>query len=170
MYTPKAVANWFLDRFSGALTPMKLQKLMYFAQGWHLGLFARPLINEKVQAWRFGPVFASVYVEFKGFGNKPITRRARRIRLTEPGGELTVTCPVIGDDDKGTRDFLEKIAETYGKYSAIELSRMTHEPDTPWKAVWDEMGGVEVLSKEIPDELIAEYFAKKSVRGANAQR
>ena len=75
----KAVANYFLDKAKNAhrpLTPMKLQKLVYIAHGWHLALFDASLIRERVQAWRWGPVIEDLYHEFKEFAKQPITRKA----------------------------------------------------------------------------------------------
>jgi uncharacterized phage-associated protein len=58
-YPAAAIANEFIKvakRNGVLLTPMKLQKLVYFAHGWYLALLGKPLINEPVEAWKFGPV------------------------------------------------------------------------------------------------------------------
>lgn len=69
--SPIAVANWLL-KLSWAenkpITQMKMQKMLYFAHGWHLALLDKPMMNEVVQAWQYGPVFESVYHTFKYFG------------------------------------------------------------------------------------------------------
>jgi uncharacterized phage-associated protein len=73
-----AVANHFLDIAEKAgqrLTPMKLQKLVYFAHGWHLGLTGEPLLDEEIQAWSFGPVVRSVYNAFRDCGGDEITHK-----------------------------------------------------------------------------------------------
>ena len=78
-YDAIAIANWFLDRaFSGgdSLTPMKLQKMVYIAHGWSLGLSDNSLIHDAVEAWKWGPVIRSVYREFRDFGAETITTRA----------------------------------------------------------------------------------------------
>ena len=51
---------------------MKVQKLVYYAHGWHLGLADAPLIGELVEAWRWGPVIRSLYAALAEFGNQPI--------------------------------------------------------------------------------------------------
>src|ERR1700676_3931940 len=84
-----AVANWFLARAAAdgkSLDPMKLQKLIYFAHGWSLALTDIPLIEEHPEAWDYGPVIPSVYHEFKLFGRKPITERAKRFEISDPSG------------------------------------------------------------------------------------
>ena len=81
-FSAKAVANVFLELADAAkqtLTPMKLQKLVYYAHGWYLGLTGRPLLDELIQAWSFGPVVRSLYNEFKEFGADPITHKATTI-------------------------------------------------------------------------------------------
>ena len=76
-FSAAAVANEFLRlarRDEQTITPLKMQKLVYFAHGWHLALFGTPLIEEPVQAWQFGPVISSLYQEFKKFGSRAIRR------------------------------------------------------------------------------------------------
>ncbi len=72
-----AVANAFLDlakKSEEEITHMKLQKLIYIAHGFNLSNFDFPLIDEQVEAWRYGPVIRSVYDEFKSYGHDPITK------------------------------------------------------------------------------------------------
>ena len=55
------------------ITPMKLQKLLYFAHGYHLAVFGNPLIiGEDFEAWKDGPVVKGIYESFSSFGNKHI--------------------------------------------------------------------------------------------------
>lgn len=76
MHNPLAIANYFIElakNDDNLVSPMKLQKLVYFAHGWCLALADKPLINEKVEAWQYGPVVGSLYREFKKYGNEGIT-------------------------------------------------------------------------------------------------
>src|SRR5208282_4587731 len=70
-YPSMAVANWFIENLS-RVDPLKLQKLVYFAHGWHLALRDQPLIDELVEAWDYGPVVPSLYHQFKRYGNQSI--------------------------------------------------------------------------------------------------
>lgn len=77
-YTAGEVANYILDladRDRVAVTPMKLQKLVYITYGWALALFHLQLFQEKIQAWKHGPVIPSLFHEFKVYTNNPITGR-----------------------------------------------------------------------------------------------
>lgn len=62
-HSAKAIANFFIDRHKRhGISPLKLQKLIYMAHGWHLALLDKPLVEDEApEAWKFGPVFASVY-------------------------------------------------------------------------------------------------------------
>ena len=71
MYPSAAIANEFLTlSFSDQklVSPMKLLKLVYLAHGWHLAIKGKPLIDEQIQAWDYGPVIQNLYHEIKGFG------------------------------------------------------------------------------------------------------
>src|SRR6267143_2519586 len=156
-YSAKSVANYFLELASSkgqGLSPMKLQKLVYFAHGWHLALFHKPLIDERVQAWRYGPVIPSVYHEFKRFGAQSITGTATD--LDKNGLYL----PLIPEEDKQTRAFLNRIWDVYAKFSGVQLSNMTHAPGSPWAIAWDEGGGMPEVA--INDEMIRDHFVAKS--------
>ena len=151
MYSAIAVANYFLDvasRDSEALTPMKIQKLVYIAHGWHLGLHGEPLITEPVEAWRWGPVFPSLYHEFKKYGREPITGKG-----TE-GGETP------DDPDEDTREFLNEVWKNYQPYTGVQLANLTHEPKTPWDSTIDPYKGKSSIPThlEIKNETIREYY------------
>ena len=66
------------------LTNLKLQKLLYYQQGYHLAVFGTPLFDEQVEAWMYGPVVPCVYDEFSNSGSNvlPITT-SNVIRLNE---------------------------------------------------------------------------------------
>ncbi len=161
-YDPLAIANTLIDiakEKKVKLTPMKLQKLIYFAHGWNLALKDEPLINEHVEAWKFGPVIPSIYHEFKYYGNNDINEKAERIIMND-NFSFTTTKPVVKKTDKEIWELLEKIWEVYGKYSGWQLSNATHQEGTPWKQVWNE--GQVLYGKDIDNNIIKEYFKKIS--------
>lgn len=80
------VANFFVSRFQQAgdpLTNMKLQKLLYYAQGWHLALKGDALFDERIEAWPHGPVVPPVYGTFKHYRWNPITETVDDPTLSE---------------------------------------------------------------------------------------
>ena len=155
-YSAKAIANYFLSLAKKKrLNPLKLQKLIYFAHGWHLAIFDKALVNETVEAWEFGPVIDSIYEEFKEFGKEPINRPA--FEFEEPVGLYP---PRIFETNTKTTSLLRKIWNAYGKFTGIQLSNMTHEDETPWKRIYDEHEGDLPLHKDISDLEIKNYFSK----------
>ena len=75
--TASEVAKYIIEEFHGAedlITNMKVQKLLYYVQGWHLGLYGSPAFAEEFQAWVHGPVQNEVYQEYKDFQWNPINK------------------------------------------------------------------------------------------------
>lgn len=167
-YSPKAIANYFLDlgdRDGVEISPMKVQKLVYYAQAWYLGLTEpdNSLVNEQVECWPYGPVFDSLFHEFKEFGNDPITRRAESWDFVtgSDGNEfLAQLTPNVPEDATVDRAFLDSVWDLYSKYSAIKLSNMTHEEGGPWHTIYTDWEKKPPRGTDIPRELIREYFAR----------
>lgn len=131
-----SVANEFLKhwRVGAAPAQMKLQKLVYIAHGWHLAIQGTPLIEDEFpQAWDNGPVFRNLW---------------DAIRLN--GYSLSLTEPAQVNDRSGNppqsklspneHKLIEAVWQRYGRYSARELSDMTHMPGTPWTNAYLSVG------------------------------
>ena len=101
--------------FSEPISNLKLQKLLYYAQGYHLALFGSPLFTESVQAWSYGPVVPVAYYAYSSFRGRPIA-------ATEPGP--------IGLTDNAI-EVLDNVLRGYGRLSAAKLTTMTH-AESPW--------------------------------------
>ena len=159
-FDPRAVANGLLELARVRqiiVTPMKLQKLIYFAHGWHLALTNRPLLDCPVEAWQYGPVLPNVYRAFERFGAQPITELARRFTIDgwKPGLE-PYTMSATDPDTAYSVRILRRVLEQYGGYSAIQLSMMTHADGTPWAQVWNENRDERYVP--IPDDEIEAWF------------
>lgn len=145
MASPVAVANWFInaltDQESGELvTHLKVQKLLYFAQAWHIMVVGRTLFDEDMQAWAHGPVVPSVWHAFKDHGWNPLPT----------GGSAEGI-------DEDSISVLEQVRDAYGTYSAKKLEAITHS-ERPWI---DARGGraPEARCEEIiPKEAIHAYY------------
>lgn len=112
------------------MSNMKLQKMLYYQQGFHLAMFGIPLFNEDIEAWMYGPVVPSVYNHYKEHGRKGIQPDENRIFNFQ--------------DDKEEALFFE-VCRVYGKYTASGLMNMTHQ-ESPWKST--KTGEGNVISKE----------------------
>lgn len=152
-YRAKTIAYFFLElgeKDKIPISPMKLQKLIYFAHGWCLAIFKKPLIAESVEAWLYGPVIGAVYHEFKEFGSNPIKGKV-------PTREIRARLLELKKDTDIIR-LLEKVWEVYGGYDAIKLSQMTHLPGTPWLKARE--NAEKKINVTIEDELIQQYFVE----------
>lgn len=166
MYCPKSIANYFLELAHAkgeSISPMKLQKLVYYAHGWYAGYTHKPLINEAVEAWPYGPVIPSLYHEFKRFGAGDIKGKAFDSGLQ---GRAAVATPA----DQDIRRFLDKVWNSYGGYTGVTLSEMTHAIGTPWHMTWSGCPGVR--GQDIPLARIVEWFgaAAEKTQQRAAQR
>lgn len=131
------------DENSGELiSNLKLQKLLYYAQGFYLATNDTPLFDDPIEAWMHGPVVPNVYHAYKEFGDFPIT-------LSEE-----VEIPELEED---ITEFLDEIYRIFGQYSAWKLRNMTHE-EPPWLETWSEYEKKQFGSKEIMHEKMSEYF------------
>src|SRR5260370_3705804 len=99
-HSAKADANEFLElakKDGQQLTQMQFQNLVYFAYGWYLAITGQRLIDERVEAWQWGPVIPSIYKEFKRFGSSPVTEQAQEGRFTD--GKLGLMVVRVQSDD-----------------------------------------------------------------------
>jgi uncharacterized phage-associated protein len=124
------------------LTHMRLQKLLYYAQGWSLALRQRPLFADQIQAWAHGPVVPDVY---------------RRLRDKSDGfispDDLADEPSLSGDDAK----FVREVWETYKDYSATRLRKMTHE-EPPWLEARKGLKAEDASKKPISRSQMEQYF------------
>jgi uncharacterized phage-associated protein len=141
----KDVAEWFIhwassEEDSSDLTNMKLQKVLYYAQGHHLGKYGTPLFADQIEAWSHGPVVRSVYGVYKDAGSNPVESKR----------------PEFDWDDFTAQhnDFLSAVWNSYGGFTAARLRNMSH-AEPPWKEVFRE----EEPFKVIPAENIQKYFS-----------
>jgi len=116
------VARYFIKRayqdgLEAEMTNMKVQKLLYYSQSFHLALFDKPLFENEIQAWRYGPVCPPAYKFYSEFEAK---------QLPIPDEDVLSELP----DE--TKDFLDKIWSCFSGYNAYLLSDMTH-LEFPWK-------------------------------------
>lgn len=116
---------------------MKLQKLVYLCHGYFLASTDRPLIRERFEAWQYGPVSPTLYQEFKNFGGDPITCMATEFCF-EDGDDFNdfefVTVPPVTNDIRAEK-IISFVWKTYNKWSARELSALTHQSGWAWDKV-----------------------------------
>ncbi len=115
--TANQIANYFIhvaNETGSYLSNLNLQKLVYYAQAWHLALYDAPLFEEDFEAWVHGPVIPSLYGEYRLFGWRPILKE-----VSTPNFPETLQI------------FLQEVTEVYFSCDAFDLERMTHHEE-PW--------------------------------------
>lgn len=102
---------WRADQDKERLTNLKLQKLLYYAQGLHLALGFGPLFADEIRGWSYGPVVPIVYHEYKHY-------KARGIAPDRDFSADTI--------DPDTREYLEEIYLGFAQFSAFRLLQLSH--------------------------------------------
>ena len=124
------------------ITPLALQKLLYFCQGYSLAIGSDPIFPEDCEAWPHGPVYKEIYHLFKSFKYNPIDDD-RFVILNNSTDALT-------DKEK---QIIDLVSATFGAYSGKTLETITHSED-PWK-------------KAEPNSVITKTAIKKYFKAVN---
>jgi uncharacterized phage-associated protein len=137
------VAKYFLtlvDEDAGDLiSNLKLQKLVYYAQGFYLALYDRPLFPEPLEAWIHGPVVPELFHTYKTYG----------------AGAIPSPNDVdFSRYDPLTREVLDEVYNVFGQFAAWKLRNLTHE-EPPWENT--PVGG------EISYKAMRDYFKTQLV-------
>jgi uncharacterized phage-associated protein len=116
--TAHKIAKYIISELQDAgeaVSNIKLQKLLYYVQGWHMGLYDKQVFEDEFQAWRNGPVIYDVFKEYEAFGAyNPITKLTHRPNVSE-----------------ALEKHIYEVLECYGGESAFSLVALTHR-EWPW--------------------------------------
>ena len=117
------------------ISHLKLQKLLYYCQAFHLAMKGCPLFEEEVIAWPYGPVVLEVYHQYKGFGSS----------ILSPS-ESDEDEPILEGAEEKSYHVISAVLEAYGRVSAMGLVEKTHN-EKPWQEAFEKGKGT-VISKE----------------------
>ena len=162
MYNAIDIAKWFLYKNNSerrekiavnddyevyeGITHLKLQKLLYNAQGVYLAINDEPLFIEQLEAWDHGPVVREVYDTFCIFGRNQII-----LPVTEENNEVIRKI----ESDSKVKDVLELVYENFSIYTAWQLREMSHVKGGPWDQT--------AKNENMDLDVIKEYFKKEVV-------
>lgn len=129
------VAEYILQQ-KGPVSPLKLQKLVYYAQAWSLALDEEPVFEESIEAWKNGPVVRNLLEK---------TRNQHHITSIKSGDPSQI--------DEDLRDTITAVIIYYGEMSGEMLQHYTHHED-PWidarqKAQANKMSSIDEKDKEV---------------------
>jgi uncharacterized phage-associated protein len=145
-----AVAKYFLSLSKPgtdyAITHLKLQKLVYFAQGYFLAIKGRALFQNRLEAWVHGPVSPELYNEYRDFGSKELP-------------------PVDAEEiPSDVRKVLDIVWKTYGAYEGEDLEELTHKQD-PWIQARGKLKPWQASNNVISTSSIKKYFEQELFGG-----
>lgn len=140
------VARYLLCKCSD-ITPMALQKMLYYSQAFFQALFQKPLFTEVCQAWMHGPVYPEVYFKYRDFGYDPV-------KLPE----LDIGCNAVNFSEREIQ-FLDAIIAAFGRYSGSTLRWMTHN-ERPWLEARGALRPTDRSETVISSASIRAYFAQ----------
>lgn len=128
------------------LSKLKIQKLLYYAQGYYLALYNKPLFDEKILAWQHGPVVKEVYKDLKPLNpkNNFIPTDINKMEEDE-----------IKKLGKNEKELIEDVFQLMGQYSAWRLRDKIHQED-PWRDNYKEGK----KNTEIPLSDMKKYFSE----------
>jgi uncharacterized phage-associated protein len=128
------------------LSNLHLQKLLYYAQGWSLAVFGRPLFASRIEAWKDGPVVPELYHHLKGYGYHDVPPE----QVGDPEG-LKPT----------ERALVEAVWGAYKCYSAWGLRDRTHR-EAPWKEARGDLAPDARSDAEITHDAMSAFFVRQA--------
>ena len=159
MYDVRDIANFTLDIADERkikITNLALQKLLYFVHGWFYSIYNLPLIKNKFEAWKYGPVQRVIYDQFKVFKGSAI-EGVRATYLNPLTGDPVFRTPEVNPEHA---EIIRGVLQKYERYTAGELVDESHVEDGPWEYVWKQAEEVVYPGMKIPDALILEHFKR----------
>jgi len=147
----KLIANYFIwkaqrDKDKGPLTNKKLQKLLFYSQAWNLVFNKKKLFSEDIEAWVHGPTVPIVYVEYKDFGSRPISK--------------DIDTSEFDKINKIEKKLLDEIWDVYGKYDGDYLEELTHNEE-PWQKARKGLEIDESSNNTIDEDVMGEYYTQR---------
>lgn len=134
------IAAYILAKL-GEMSTMKLQKLVYYSQAWHLAWAGEQLFPERIEAWANGPVVYELYLAHRG-----------RFSVAQwPQGNAT-------NLDRQQQGTVDAVIDTYGDMAGRKLSYLTHAED-PWRTARRDLGPTDVSREEITPDSMQDYYS-----------
>jgi uncharacterized phage-associated protein len=134
------VAQYILEK-RGPMTAMKLQKLVYYAQAWHIAWTDDTLFPDRIEAWAEGPVCPELFKRHRGAFRVSRISGGRSDRLAA-----------------GERDTIDRILRFYADKSPQWLSDLTH-MERPWREARNTVPEGTPSNKVITPAAMGSYYS-----------
>lgn len=152
------VTDYLIVRLNEAgvgLNVLKLHKLLYYVQGWHLAAKGTPLFPGRFQAWVHGPVSRQVYDRFSSTHTMYSLLGERDVR---PGFDQAALAAA-------ERAHIDEVVDAYAQYSGTQLEEMTHS-EAPWRVARGTRGPAERCETELDEAVMRDFFRAELAEGA----
>lgn len=150
MYSANQITNWF--RMQAALTPQKLQPMLYYSYAWTLVLYNHDehhltykLFPEKMQAWVNGPIIPTIYYKYQSYHDDPIPQLPYQPQPLKP----IIT------------NVLQQVWHVYGQYDALQLTDLIQH-ETPWQNARQGLSPLERTQRTITDHDLYSYYQQQA--------
>ena len=133
MHSALWVADYITAIGGGRLTPLHILKMAYMSHGYIWALTDQPLISDKVEAWKYGPVFPTVYEAFSHYNDNPVTTLHYCGTSLSSKDQIKQRIEYLGKtfSDKES-EIIQNIVQVYKDWTGGELIALMHRKGTPW--------------------------------------
>jgi len=147
------VCDYIILRCANAgvvLNVLKLQKLLYYTQAWHLAFGKGRLFNGKFQAWVHGPVNRPIYDRFAG--SKSLFSEVTAVDVHDAKSAEHLT--------QAQKHHINSVLDEYGKFSGSQLELMTHR-ESPWIEAREGLGELDRCEGEIDEDSMKVFYGRR---------
>ena len=143
------------------LTPFQIIKLVFIAHGRHLAVTNKPLLIDRIEAWKHGPVIPVLYHELKIYEDSPVST----LRYCNTPVNSNIRDKFFNSIlSKDALNVINEVVKEYGDWTVSELYQLCHEDESPWATCYTGRYGV-----EIPDSVIQTYYKSEMVEPYQTQ-
>jgi uncharacterized phage-associated protein len=148
------LVNYILMK-GGAMSHLKIQKVLFYIQAYHLAYFDKSIVEDDFQAWVHGPVSRKIYDSAKDLSIlhtelKFILEKDEQSPIDIINNSLTVSQIELVND----------VIDELKGLSGLQLENMTHSEE-PWLYARRGYESGERCAVIIPNELIKDYYKKQ---------
>ena len=148
----------YFDNLGIPITPLKLQKVLYYVQAWHLVFFeGNPLFKDEPEAWVNGPVYRRIYNKFKKQWFEDASLSICAKDQAEAKMHRILQSLELDNDQE---EYLFAVLQKYGTLEAKRLVYLTHAED-PWNLAREGYGPFDRCEKRISHESMLKYYSER---------
>lgn len=148
------ISDYILSRASGKqLTPFHLIKMVIIAHGRHLAVTNEPLIADRIEAWKHGPVIPVLYQELKIYGDSPVSNLRYCGTHVDASFRDEFFNVILNEEE---RRIIDGVIYDYGDWTMGQLYELCHESGSPWDSCY-----TGELNVEIPDHILEQYYIQE---------